>query len=787
MIQRALLLITVILAYQPQGKGQQLALTNGLMQVDLDAGGCIRRFSYEGNKTAEFRADDRFRGPSMLLDGRRLPMAVSGPAGKETADFGGTTDSLACRIHYRLTGEALIAEVFVKNRKSFDIPVRSVSLNLGINTEMDSFPHWNRVFFPTMLRCETTHFWGYLMNPAGEIIVVSSPDPVASWHYAYKSNQHRIFTIGLDLMHELPLPVRHPQNLQVLKAGDEKSWSIRMIPCENLDRVKVIAAEHCQAPMIDAKLYTVSDGEDFNITLKGSVQSVEIIAPDGKGKGIQPMDNKLVYRPGGVGKYRLVVTGKNGKVSEATLSVRKPWSWYLHHARLNALEQEQKGGSHTESWYGFFSMFLAQKYFPDADLWKRSLDKFNEIYPLMYDEQGYPKSKILFGSWDIINRIQNTACMVSLLTDLYEVTLDTGYLAKASVMCDFLMKNQDSTGAYRNGKVHYTSVVYIAKSFLEISQAEVALAGSSTVWQARYLRHFESATRAIDELVLHGDDIQTEGEMTYEDGMIACSYAQISMYATLIPENRRQKYIDAAEYLRKGHRSLSQLLVPDSRMNGGSLRYWESQYDVLSFANLMSSPHGWSAWRVYGLWYLYQLTGNPDLIAQVYNALGSDVQLIDEKSGVLRWAFCVDPYIRGDLLVKDPAVTIRENRGIRKDTVIGEQYIGMISDWYKAKPDTWVTGYWEPDGGCCDNDVHEIFKCLGEVVLTNACVVIMPGGEIRAYNCRARFNGKVLRIDPDEKTIRNVNVNNLGDSDLEVSVNGRTGSIGHGRMQTMEI
>jgi predicted alpha-1,2-mannosidase len=354
-------------------------------------------------------------------------------------------------------------------------------------------------------------------------------------------------------------------------------------------------------------------------------------------------------------------------------------------------------------------------------------------------------------------------------------------------MCDFLMKNQDSTGAYRNGHTHYTSVVYIAKSFLELAEAERGLSGVSPIWESRYQKHFSSAGRAIDELVLHRDDIQTEGEMTYEDGMIACSYAQISMYATMVPENRRQKYIEAADYLRKGHRSLSQLLIPDSRLNGGSLRYWESQYDILSFPNMMSSPHGWSAWRIYGLWYLYQLTGNPELPDQIYNALGSDVQLIDEQSGVLRWAFCVDPVIRGSILVRDPEFKGRENRGLRRDTIVGEQYINMISDWYKARPDTWVTGYWEPDGGCCDNDVHEIFKCLEEVVLTNACVMVMPGGEIKAYNCRAAFKNRVLEIIPMEKFVNNVNVNNLTDKTLAVSAVSVTGSVSAGKMINLTV
>jgi len=430
------------------------------------------------------------------------------------------------------------------------------------------------------------------------------------------------------------------------------------------------------------------------------------------------------------------------------------------------MEQEQKGSSHTESWYGLFSAFLAQKYFPNEDLQKKTMDKFNEIYPLMYDKDDLPTR--------FATRIQNSACMASLLTDMYQLTSDTSYLVKASKICDFLMKNQDETGAYKNRLIHYTSVIYIAKSFMEVCEAEKKLAETSAIWKSRYQKHFESVTRAIDELVLHKDDIQTEGEMTYEDGMISCSYTQISMYALLVPENQRQKYIDAAEYLRKGHRSLSQLIIPDSRMNGGSLRYWESQYDILSIYNLMSSPHGWSAWRVYGLWYLYQLSGNPELIEQVYNALGTDVQVIDENTGKLRWAFCVDPYINDTIFVKDPSVNIRENRGMLKDTIIGEQYIDMISGWYKAKLNTWVTGYWERDGGCCDNDVHEIFKCLEEIVLTNSCVVKLPDNEIKTYNCNINLNGKVLIVQPAENIVKNININNQSDKELQVSISNKT-------------
>lgn len=762
----AILCFCVISNAQPQG----IPIDNGRLKVEFDSVGCIKKFVYGDNREIEFRQDTKYRGPSLFIAERGIVLSPTKRQQADQTDFSGSTDSLDFRLKYRIDGSSLAAAVTVRNRKPFEIVTPSLSFKLGVNTEMDSFPHWNEVYFPTLMRCEATHFWGYLMNPKGGILVVSSPDPVASWHNDYKAGQHRIYTVNLDLLHSLPLPERHPVNLHSLKPGEEKTWTISFIPCDDLSKVKEIAAKNCRAPMIDASLYTRSEGDSFSISVSGKAKSAIIILPDGNRQSLSVSGNSIDYRPAaGVGRYKLLVTGEGNRTTEAIFSVRHPWSWYLQKARLNALVQEQKGGSHTESWYGFFSMFLAQKYYPDSGLMSASLFKFNEIYPLMYDGMGNPVSKLLWGSWDIINRIQNTACMVSLLTDIYQATLDTAYLRKASVMCEFLMKNQDSTGAYRNGHTHYTSVVYIAKSFLELAEVEKTLAESSPLWKSRYLKHFESAARAIDELVLHKDDIQTEGEMTYEDGMIACSYAQISMFATLIPENRRSKYIDAAEYLRRGHQSLSQLLIPDSRMNGGSLRYWESQYDILSFPNLMSSPHGWSAWRIYGLWYLYQLTGKPELIEQVYNALGSDVQLIDEKSGVLRWAFCVDPYIGGKILVKDPDVNVRENRGLRKDTVIGEQYISMISDWYRAKPDAWVTGYWEPDGGCCDNDVHEIFKCLEEVVMTNACVVKMPDGEIRTFNCKAKYRANVLEVIPNETFVKSIHINNQSDKELLVS------------------
>ena len=139
--------------------------------------------------------------------------------------------------------------------------------------------------------------------------------------------------------------------------------------------------------------------------------------------------------------------------------------------------------------------------------------------------------------------------------------------------------------------------------------------------------------------------------------------------------------------------------IPDCRMNGGSLRYWESQYDIMATPNMMSSPHGWSAWRLYGLWYLYQLTGEKEYLRQAMNGLGSCVQLMDFKTGDLRWGFVTDPCVHARVFEKNPSGA---PMGIFADRVIGEQYLPMISDWYRAQPNTFVNGYLAMDAAGSD-------------------------------------------------------------------------------------
>ena len=114
---------------------------------------------------------------------------------------------------------------------------------LGLNTEMIKYPDWNQKFFPTLLRGEKTHFWGYFMSPEGRILTIGSADPIASWNYEFQPRRHRIYTVSLDMLHALPLPARHPQDLTELKPGQQKTWTVYLQPVDRVENVKPALAE----------------------------------------------------------------------------------------------------------------------------------------------------------------------------------------------------------------------------------------------------------------------------------------------------------------------------------------------------------------------------------------------------------------------------------------------------------------------------------------------------------------------------------------------------------------
>jgi hypothetical protein len=680
------------------------------------------------------------------------------------SSFVGTVDGVRYALRYRIEGNRLAIIAGLKNEARTDYAPKAARLVLGINSEMLSYPTWNYRYFPTLLRCEKTHFWGYFMTPHGRIMTLGSPDPVASYTMNYQLSSwgdggHLITTSSLDLMHALPLPARHPQNLVSLKPGEERIWTIYLQPVGSIEEIKPLLAASLSAPMIDADRYTLAPGEssELSIWASGPVTAT-VIAEDGSATPLAVHSTAngnfaTTFTPqSGAGLYKVTVAQGDGHVSEACLSVRKPWSWYMKQAREASLIDKQYASSHLEQWLGLETDVLARLYLPDPSLDAQTDKRLKEILNLQWDLKTKRPTAI-----PPIRRLINTAQMAGLLAYRYRSDEDPYWLDLASGFADYAVSRQEADGNYNN----YTTVAYPVKSVMTVMAAERTMAAKDARFGAAYSRHYDSAKKAMDFLVRTKDNLTTEGQNTFEDGMISCSALQLGLFALLQKDaEARRHYAEAARMMLSAHRCLEQLLIPDSRMNGATLRFWEAQYDVLigKSRNMMDSPHGWSAWLIPALWYQYLLTGEEEWLRKTMNAMGSCAQVIDSRTGQLRWAFVPDPYREVTMLEPNPDYP---RHGKRVDRIIGEQYMPMIASFHYPDHEPVFGNGWD-SGWCCCNDVHEIFIAMAEVVLTSAYVIERTNGDLVAWNCRATREGAATSIQPVEDVVSRVHLNLRG-------------------------
>lgn len=733
--------------------------------ADISECGNLEQLVFKENgrsDTVPFFKEGQFVGPSFYaVVGGKTMTAEWMPDGYRS--FRASIDNVECRLTYKAWKGQPALEVTLINQGYVPFQPEKAGLRLGIDTYMDKYPDWFGKYFPTLMRCEKTHFYGYLQTPGGHMLGIVSPQPVASWSVDYNLGYqdpaphwfmgHRIESLNLDLMNALPLPDRHPQDLWTLRQGESKSWTIAFVDIEKPEVFEETLHRLTGIPMLRIPQTACRSGEQLTFDVLSG--KADITVSNDKG---QTLDLDIRRLSGDisrvtctlpeVGLYTVRVQ-EGDKLVEGALSAHASWHWSLERAREGAWKYHQKATSHIESWYGFYSAFAAARYFPDKELDAKLRHRFDYLFDLLHDTiQMEPK---YFAS-----RIQNTSGTINLLVYKYKTYRDEADLKKAARLADWLIDTwQRPDGAYVNHNTVYTSVIYVAKNILELVLAERELGKTNPAWLAVADRHYASAKRAIDQLVDSQGNFETEGELTFEDGMISCSALQIGMLGLMQDDKQlRKHFADAMLRILHSHDCLAQLRVPDARRRGGTMRYWEAQYDVQMLPNMFNSPHGWSGWRAYATYYAYLLTGDERWLRETFNAMGAFSNLVDYRTGDLRWAFVVDPYLKvrqtcsADTHVTQDSLSFGNPHPDLYDTrsfVVGEQYVNMISDWQTVNTQ--------------DNDVHEVFKCMSEAVLPNAFVVERPDGTVVGYNCRVTRRGKRLVVEADEKTMANLHCN----------------------------
>lgn len=632
-------------------------------------------------------------------------------------------------LERRQEGEDVVLRVTVTNARATPWAPQRLALRVGLDGWMTHFPQWRTRFVPTLLRSERTHFYGYAQSPEGLIVGVASPDPVASWTQCFNDRGHRIRTFDLDLLCAAPLPKHHPQGSATrLAPGERRTWEVRLAAFREVGAWRAWARRVTQGPVPKAER-TAFIGKEGALVRFGWPVRIE---------GREGMAETWRLPPG---DYRAVA--ENGKEATFSLATLRPLGDYLRLARREALRVKPTETHHAECIYPFFSYLLARKHCPDAAQDAETEAVFQSLFPKHYDRDK--------GRLRTTFRIQDTAIWASILADRYAVMGDTDALLQASRLCDYLLSTQLEDGAYHatHGKTrtHYTSVIYLAKSILEVMDEERKLAAAEPAWRARYDRHAVSVRRAIANLAEKRDDIQTEGEQTFEDGMVSCSILQLALYALKTPDKAfAAQCAAAAESLWRLHRCLTMSESPDARVTGATIRYWETQYTICLMANCLNSPCGWTAWKLYANHYLYLLTGKECYLTQYFDGLGACLQLFDRETGRLRWGFTPTPAFHARHAAKAPEGSPKEF--VWKEGWFGEQYLEQISDWNRRDP------IWRKKWGI-DNFVHEIVKCMEEGAYRTGYLHQRDDGTLLAYGGEAETAPDgTLSLRPEEPPLR---------------------------------
>ena len=757
----------LLLACGTEAWGQNVIWKGQAWQGTVGSDGCLQELVFQGNgrnDTVPFFRNSENAGPAFYaeIDGKEQK-ARWVPDGK-LLTYKANIDGVECRMTYTQWKNLPALQITLENKAHVPFQPTKAGLKLGIDTYMDKYPDWFGKCFPTFLRNEKTHFYGYLQTPAGHTLGIVSAQPVASWSVAYNLGYqdpaphwfmgHRIESLNIDLLNALPLPAHCPQDLWKLEQGESKTWTLSWVNIPSADEFERSMYQATGLPMLDMRQTTGVKGETLSFDVWSSDKATVTVRSD-SGKLLPLREEKtgkkrrVSFTLPQTGLYSVCVKDADGKQVEGVVSAHATWQKVLEDARAGAWTYKQKATSHIESWYGFHSAFLAAAHFPDKQLDEKLKDRFEYLFRKLHDTQKMePKYHA--------SRIQNTSGTIGLLVDKYQAYGDINDVKRASRLADWLIGTwQRPDGAYVNHHTVYTSVIYVAKSILELVLVERRLGQTDAAWAEAAKRHYASAKRAIDQLVASQGDFETEGELTFEDGMISCSALQIGMLGLMqTDEAQREHYRQAMLQILNSHDCLAQLRVPDARRRGGTMRYWEAQYDVQMLPNMFNSPHGWSGWRAYATYYAYLLTGNERWLAESYNAMGAFSHLIDYKTGKLHWAFVVDPYLKvrqacsADTHVTADSLSFGNPHPDLYDTrtfIIGEQYVNMVSDWQTVNTQ--------------DNDVHEVFKFLGEAFLDNAFVVERADGTLKGYNCTVERKGNRLTVKARERQMVNLHCN----------------------------
>lgn len=678
-------------------------------------------------------------------DGQLRPVSLN-PSGTTPLTFiANLIPGVEVQVAYIIDPGHIKAVIKVTNHSDTSKEIPWLRFVTGIDCRMERYPQWKDKLFPTSLRYETTHFWALLGSPKRNYLAILSPQRMDSFKLYYNSEGgHRIHTIALDLINDIePRPGRFLPAVPLLEAKEHRLWEIYFTPLLSDAELPVAVIKFCKAPFVEWKRASGFPGEKLDLkvyapmnnqidiqltggigeTLPARISIPEICGEIQKQSGpvagleLVKSDKILEYqvahllltlpegRPGI--PYPVVVRAVDKEVT-ASAYILQPWDLYVHIASAAASKMYPPCATHVcEAAMPVFSMILAEKLSPSASR-RASIGAFlqDELFRISFTPEGKPLLRP--------DRIQNQSCAMDICRNFFLATGEKKWLDMAIQVARQFMSSQGPDGGFYTPRgTHYTAVYYPAKSLLDLVRE---LRRQTETKYVTLSKEIEKVVRiAVEDLYRRGENIETEGEQTYEDGMISCSALQQAAYSLFTGDNR---FALRALELMAEHRCL-EWRSPEAHIQGGSCRFWES-YWAIGWGNCMNTPHGWTTWTSFAHLYIYLATGELSHLFRAWDSAIATLQIIDAQTGTLRFCFTPDPTIRPEWGKGPPQA--------------GEQYLRCVP----LSSDRLLEG-----GG----EVHEIIKFLGETFIQD-CYLFFSDNKWNALNAEISVSGQRVVVSP---------------------------------------
>ncbi|MDD6032106.1 MAG: hypothetical protein PUC47_01260 [Oscillospiraceae bacterium] len=141
----------------------------------------------------------------------------------------------------------------------------------------------------------------------------------------------------------------------------------------------------------------------------------------------------------------------------------------------------------------------------------------------------------------------------------------------------------------------------------------------------------QAALRLADYICDRGFGFPTEGEPCTEDGSMAC--IAVSLFRAYLHLQPKAAYLEVAEKILDAH-SMLEMTAPDCRMNGSSIRFWETQYESRDWGPSINAGHGWTIWMAEAKLLQAVITEDFDLLAEAYNGFLCNIRRVDDCGGM---------------------------------------------------------------------------------------------------------------------------------------------------------